>query len=116
MKFKENILISNDLLRRLNYHYKYYFKCCLHYINKNKMDFKSRFEGRKAFINKSGNIADPQTKQITVLKKPTQTRDPEPPNHVNRLEQPTVSFGARGGQGGQGDQQIASALNEWRKE
>ena len=50
------------------------------------MDFKSRFEGRKAFINKSGNIADAQTKQIIVLKKPSQTRDLVPPNPANRLD------------------------------
>ena len=50
------------------------------------MDFKSRFEGRKAFINKSGNIADAQTKQIVVLKKPTQTREFDPPNPANRID------------------------------
>ena len=79
------------------------------------MDFKSRFEGRKAFINKSGNIADAQTKQIIVLKKPSQTRDLVPPNPPARLDQ-TVSFGARKGTGGQGDSQIANAISEWRKE
>ena len=44
------------------------------------MDFKSRFQGRKAFINKSGNIADSETKQVTVLKKPAQTKMPESDN------------------------------------
>ena len=41
------------------------------------MDFKSRFEGRKAFINKAGNIADAQTRQVLVLKKPGVSRNAE---------------------------------------
>ena len=79
------------------------------------MDFKSRFEGRKAFINKAGNIADAENQQIIVLKKPAQSRN-SPQTEQNNLQiPPSVSFGARNGPGGQGDQQIAGALNEWRK-
>ena len=36
------------------------------------MDFKSRFEGRKSFINKQGDIVDPSSKQVTTLRKPMQ--------------------------------------------
>lgn len=60
------------------YHFVHYSQ--LKIVNTNKMDFKSRFQGRKAFINKSGNIADSETKQVTVLKKPAQTKMPESDN------------------------------------
>ena len=34
------------------------------------MDFKARFEGKKSFINKRGDIVDNQTKHVTALRKP----------------------------------------------
>ena len=37
------------------------------------MDFKSRFEGKKSFINKRGDIVDTQNKQVTTLRKPMQS-------------------------------------------
>ena len=36
------------------------------------MDFKSRFEGKKSFINKRGDIVDPESKQVIAMQKPMQ--------------------------------------------
>ena len=41
-------------------------------ITINKMDFKSRFEGKKSFINKRGDIVDSESKQVTTRRKPMQ--------------------------------------------
>ena len=38
------------------------------------MDFKSRFEGKKSFINKRGNIEDPESNQVITLQKPLQQK------------------------------------------
>ena len=64
------------------------------------MDFKSRFEGRKAFINKAGNLSDAENQLVTVLQKPTQTRNPPLADPTNRINQPELSFGARHGPSG----------------
>ena len=37
------------------------------------MDFKSRFEGKKSYINKRGDIVDPASQEVTPLMKPLQT-------------------------------------------
>jgi len=34
------------------------------------MDFKSRFEGKKSFINKRGDIVDMKSQEVTTLRKP----------------------------------------------
>ena len=34
------------------------------------MDFKSRFEGKKSFINKRGDFVDSQSKEVTTIHKP----------------------------------------------
>ena len=48
------------------------------------MDFKSRFVGRKSFINKRGDIVDPESKQEITLRKPQQQQIE---NSINPPEQ-----------------------------
>ena len=46
------------------------------------MDFKSRFEGKKSFINKRGDFVDSQSKEITTIHKPLvpKTQQQQAPN------------------------------------
>jgi len=53
------------------------------------MDFKSRFEGKKSFINKRGDIEDPASKEVITLRKPIQ--QPTPPQTA-APNQPFINF------------------------
>ena len=53
------------------------------------MDFKSRFEGKKSFINKRGDIEDPNSKAVIVLHKPIQQQAVALPSASN---QPYIKF------------------------
>ena len=53
------------------------------------MDFKARFEGKKSFINKRGDIVDNETKNVTALRKPLQQQSIEPGATV---QQPYMMF------------------------
>ena len=56
------------------------------------MDFKARFEGKKSFINKRGDIVDPQSKQVTTLRKPMQQNAQQNGNPGATQQQPYMMF------------------------
>jgi hypothetical protein len=58
------------------------------------MDFKSRFVGKKSYINKRGDIVDPESKQVTTLRKPQQQQLENAINPpVQQLpQQPYINF------------------------
>ena len=38
------------------------------------MDFKSRFQVKKSFINKRGDFVDPRSNEVTTIHKPLQVQ------------------------------------------
>lgn len=58
------------------------------------MDFKSRFEGKKSFINKRGDIEDPTSKAVVTLRKPIQQpQQTQPEATTNPAQsQPYIKF------------------------